>query len=160
MLRSIRTLAALGTGMAAAAALVTAAPASAVEDDFVLYAKEVPGGEETEGEQQAPAVGDSFSFADDLFREKGGERVGRDGVACTVVRAGNPMDIQCLGTFVLPGGQLTAQVLMTVPLEETAGLPEFDASVTGGTGDYRGASGQIHFTEDGDFQRLDFDLGD
>lgn len=159
MLRSIRTLAALGTGMAAAAALVTAAPAFAAEDDFTLYAKEVPGEEEGEGAQQVPAVGDSFSFADDLFREKGGEKVGRDGVDCTVVRAGNPMDIQCVGTFVLSGGQLTAQVLMTVPLEETAELPEFDASVTGGTDDYRGASGQIHFTEDGDYQRLDFDLG-
>lgn len=48
---------------------------------------------------------------------------------------------------------------MTVPLEESEELPEFDASVTGGTGDYRGASGQIHFADDGDRQRLDFDLG-
>lgn len=161
MLRSIRTFGALAAaGMAASAALVTAAPASAAEDDFTLYAKEVPGEEDDQGEQQAPAVGDAFSFADDLYRDKGGEKAGRDGVACTVVRAGNPMDIQCLGTFVLSGGQITAQVLMTVPLEESAELPEFDASVTGGTDDYRGASGQIHFTEDGDYQRLDFDLGD
>jgi hypothetical protein len=161
MLRSIRMFGALGAaGMAAVAALATAAPASAAEDDFTLYAKEVAGEEEDQGEQTMPKVGDSFSFADDLYREKGGDKVGRDGVACTVVRAGNPMDIQCVGTFVLSGGQLTAQVLMTVPLEETAELPEFDASVTGGTDDYRGASGQIHFTEDGDHQRLDFDLGE
>jgi hypothetical protein len=161
MLRSIRMFGALGAaGMAAAAALATAAPAAAAEDDFTLYAKEVAGEEEDEGEQQMPEVGDSFSFADDLYRDKNGDKVGRDGVACTVVRAGNPMDIQCVGTFVLSGGQLTAQVLMTVPLDESADLPEFDASVTGGTDDYRGASGQIHFTEDGDYQRLDFDLGE
>lgn len=159
MLRSIRTLGALA-GLAAAAALVTTAPASAQEDDFTLYAREVGGDEEDQEEQQQlPEVGDTFSFADDLFQEKGGDRVGRDGVACTVVRAGNPMDIQCVGTFVLSGGQITAQVLMTVPLEESAELPAFDASVTGGTGDYRGATGQVHFTEDGDYQKLDFDLG-
>ncbi|MGW0910442.1 allene oxide cyclase barrel-like domain-containing protein [Streptomyces sp. NPDC002784] len=157
MLRSIRTLGALGTGLAAATALVMAAPAAAQEDDFTLYAREVAGDEEEQ--QQAPEVGDTFSFADDLYREKGGDKVGRDGVACTVVRTGDPMDIQCLGTFVLSGGQITAQVLMTVPLNESAELPAFDASVTGGTGDYRGASGQISFTDDGDYQRLDFDLG-
>ncbi|MBD0843060.1 MULTISPECIES: allene oxide cyclase barrel-like domain-containing protein [unclassified Streptomyces] len=164
MLRSIRTLLALGAGLAAAGTFA-AAPASAIEGDetFTLYAREVPGEEDDEGEpgeQQLPEVGDSFSFADDLYREKGGEKVGRDGVACTVVRAGNPMDIQCLGTFVLSGGQITAQVLMTVPLDDSAELPDFDASVTGGTGDYRGATGQIHFTEDGEYQRLEFDLTD
>ncbi|MBC2900746.1 allene oxide cyclase barrel-like domain-containing protein [Streptomyces cupreus] len=159
MLRSIRTLGALGAGLAAATALVTAAPASAQEDDFTLYAREVAGDEE-EDQQQAPEVGDTFSFADDLFEEKGGDKVGRDGGACTVVRTGNPLDIQCVGTFVLTGGQITAQVLMTVPLEESAELPAFDASVTGGTGDYRGASGQIHITEDGAYEKLDFDLGD
>ncbi|WP_328873597.1 hypothetical protein OHT76_27880 [Streptomyces sp. NBC_00287] len=158
MLRSIRTLAALGAGLAAAGTLVVSAPASAQEDDFTLYAREVAGDEE-EDQQQVPKVGDTFSFADDLFQEKGGEKVGRDGGSCTVVRTGNPLDIQCLGTFVLAGGQITAQVLMSVPLEETAELPAFDASVTGGTGDYRGATGQIHFTEDGDYQKLDFDLG-
>jgi len=159
MLRSIRTLAALGAGLAAAGTLVVSAPASAQEDDFTLYAREVGADEEEEEQQQLPKVGDTFSFADDLFREKGGDRVGRDGVVCTVVRTGDPMDIQCVGTFVLSGGQLTAQVLMAVPLSESAELPEFDASVTGGTDDYRGASGQIHFTEDGDYQKLDFDLG-
>jgi hypothetical protein len=158
MLRSIRTLAALGAGLATAGTLVLAGPASAQEEDFTLYAKEVPG-EEEGPQQQLPKVGDSFSFADDLFREKGGQKVGRDGVSCTVVRAGNPMDIQCVGTFVLSGGQITAQVLMTVPLDEQAALPDFDASVTGGTGDYRGASGEIRFTDDGEYQRLDFNLG-
>ncbi|MEU6378267.1 hypothetical protein [Streptomyces sp. NPDC046909] len=165
MLRSIRTYGALGAvGMAAAAALVTAAPASATassaaDDDFTLYAKEVPG-EEDQGEEQMPKLGDAFSFADDLYQDKGGDKVGRDGVVCTVVRAGDPMDIQCVGTFVLSGGQLTAQVLMSVPLDESAAPPVFDASITGGTDDYRGASGQVHFTDDGDYQRLDFKFGD
>ncbi|CCK27732.1 hypothetical protein BN159_3353 [Streptomyces davaonensis JCM 4913] len=157
MLRTIRTLCALGVGLAAATALVAAAPASAQEDDFTLYAREVAG--EEEEPQQLPRVGDSFTFADDLYEEKGGEKVGRDGVTCTVVRTGNPLDIQCLGTFVLSGGQITAQVLMTVPLTEEE-QPPFDAAVTGGTDDYRGASGQIHFTDDGAYQKLDFDLSD
>ncbi len=158
MLRSIRTLSALGAGLAAATALVMAAPAAAQEDDFTLYAREVAGDEEEEP-QQVPKVGDSFTFADDLYEVKGGEKVGRDGVTCTVVRTGDPLDIQCVGTFVLSGGQISAQVLMTVPLTEEE-QPPFDAAVTGGTDDYRGARGQIHFTDDGDYQKLDFDLSD
>ncbi|MFF5495209.1 hypothetical protein [Streptomyces aquilus] len=159
-LRRIRTFGALGAaGMAAAATLVTAAPASAAaDDDFTLYAKEVPS--EDQGPQQAPKVGDSFSSADDLYQHKGGDKVGRDGAVCTVVRTGDPMDIQCVGTFSLSGGQLTAQVLLAVPADESAQPSTFDVSITGGTDDYRGASGQIHFTDDGDYQRLDFDLGD
>ena len=158
MLRSsFRTLGALGAGLAAATTLVMATPASA-QDDFTLYAKEVPSDEE--GPQQLPKVGDSFTFADDLYEDKGGDKVGRDGVTCTVVRTGNPLDIQCVGTFVLSGGQITAQVLMSVPLEESAEQPDFDASITGGTDDYRGASGQIHFSDEGDYQKLDFDFDD
>ncbi|WP_329335165.1 hypothetical protein OG866_15520 [Streptomyces sp. NBC_00663] len=159
--RRIRIYGALGAaGLAAAAALTTAAPVSATDGDFTLYAKEVPADEEGPGDQQAPKVGDAFASADDLYQHKGGDKVGRDGAACTVVRAGDPMDIQCVGTFVLSGGQLTAQVLLTVPLDESAQPTDFVASITGGTDDYRGASGQIHFTDDGDYQRLDFDLGD
>ncbi|MGP4049414.1 hypothetical protein [Streptomyces sp. 2A115] len=163
MLRNLRTVGPLGVCMAAAVALSAPFPASAAtapvttsDATFTLYAKEVPGEDDEEGEQQAPGVGDSFAFADDLYRTKGGEKVGRDGVVCTVVRLGDPGDVQCVGTFVLSGGQITGQVIMPLLEEESEELPTFDIAITGGTGDYRAARGHIHSTDDGNYQRLDF----
>lgn len=136
---------------------VSATTAQAQDLDFTLYAKEIPGEEESPT-GAPPAVGDSFAFADDLFRSKGGERAGRDGVACTVVRAGNPVDLMCVGTFVLtgdPGGQISGQTLLSLdPAAEQE--PPFDIAVTGGTGDFEDARGTIRSTPDGEYARLDF----
>jgi hypothetical protein len=157
MLPYLRTLGALGTCLAASVALSAPLPASAAptQDDetFTLYAKEVAG-EEDEGEEQAPGVGDSFAFADDLYRTKGGAKVGRDGVTCTVVRLGDPGDLLCVGTFVVSGGHITGQAIL--PLQESEELPTFDIAITGGTGDYEAARGYIHATGDGDYQKLEF----
>ncbi|NUP19694.1 MAG: hypothetical protein HOZ81_27165 [Streptomyces sp.] len=160
MLPHLRNLGALGACLTAAVALTAPLPASAApaQDDetFTLFAREVAGqGEETEGEQQAPDIGDSFAFADDLYQTKGGEKVGRDGVTCTVVRLGNPGDLLCVGTFVVPGGHIAGQALL--PLQETEGTPTFDIAITGGTGDYEAARGSIHSTDaGGDYQKLEF----
>ncbi|MFJ8657797.1 hypothetical protein [Streptomyces sp. NPDC093795] len=168
MFRSFRRIGVLGACAVATGAftVVAAVPVAAVPDavpaaadgfEFTVYAKEIPvdAGEET---GQAPKVGDSFAFAEDLYRSKGGEKVGRDGVSCTVVRAGNPSDMMCVGTFVLnggPGGQLTGQAMVTFdPAAET--LAAFDIAVTGGTGDFKDARGTIRSTPDGDYSKLDF----
>ncbi|MER5310226.1 hypothetical protein ABT034_20845 [Streptomyces sp. NPDC002773] len=169
MFRSFRRIRVLGacavatgafTAVAVAAAPVAAVPAAAANGfEFTVYAKEIPGeaGEET---GQAPKVGDSFAFAEDLYRSKGGEKIGRDGVSCTVVRAGNPSDMMCVGTFVLnggPGGQLTGQAMVSFdPADET--LAAFDIAVTGGTGDFKDARGTIRSTPDGDHSKLDFHI--
>ncbi|WP_395363144.1 hypothetical protein ACHGLA_23720 [Streptomyces sp. YH02] len=164
MFRSFRRIGVLGVTAVAAGAFsaVAAVPASAADGfEFTVYAKEIPTGQ---GDEDAtgppPELGTSFAFADDLFKSKGGEKVGRDGVACTVVRTGNPNDIMCVGTFVLnggPGGQLTGQTLLSVdPASEEQAA--FDIAVTGGTGDFKDARGTIRSTPDGDYSRLEFHI--
>ncbi|MFB7937300.1 hypothetical protein [Streptomyces sp. NPDC056049] len=168
MTRTFRRIGALGAATVAAVAFSAAAPVAAAPApaapaangfEFTLYAKEVPtdeGGEET----QAPELGDSFAFADDLSRTKGGESVGRDGVGCTVVRTGNPADLLCVGTFVLnggPGGQITGQTLLSVDPTDDAPAA-YDIAVTGGTGDFKDVRGYIRSTPDGDYSRLEFHL--
>ncbi|MEV6331725.1 hypothetical protein [Streptomyces sp. NPDC051909] len=168
-MRSFRRIGAFGAGAVAAVALVTAAPlpasASAPADngdalEFTLYAKEVPApGADESG--PPPAVGDTFTFADDLYKTKGGDKVGRDGVICAVVRtSGEQSDANCVGTFVLnggPGGQLTAQALTTFDVSDQA-PSAFDLAVTGGTGDFKNAHGFIRVTPDGDYERMEFHL--
>ncbi|WP_328357721.1 hypothetical protein OG800_19295 [Streptomyces sp. NBC_00445] len=158
---NLRRLATFGTCLFAAVALGASHPVSATDgdEDFTLYAREVPAQEDGEG--GPPSLGDAFSFADDLYRTKGGEKVGRDGVTCTVVRLGNPADLQCIGTFAVPGGHLTGQALMQFdPTQESEELPTFDIAITGGTGDYDEARGSIHATDDGDYQKLEFRVRD
>ncbi|WP_175411655.1 dirigent protein [Streptomyces sp. TRM64462] len=166
MSRHYRRAGALGAAVVAAVAFATpasAGPAQPADDpDFTLFAKEVTSDEGAEPQPTAPpAAGDTFSFASDLFRSKGGEKVGRDGVTCTVVRQTEQGgDIMCVGTFVLtgdPAGQITGQTLTAFSLTEE-GPAEFEIAVTGGTGDFQDARGYINATEDGDHERLDFHL--
>ncbi|MFI8518538.1 hypothetical protein ACIGEZ_12040 [Streptomyces sp. NPDC085481] len=163
MIRGFRRIGTLGVCAVAAAAFGAVAPAYAVDSsdglEFTVYAKEVPArGADQSG--QAPGVGDSFTFASDLFRTKGGDAVGRDGIVCTVVRTGSPGDMLCVGTIVLnggPGGQLTGQNLLAVSASDEAPAA-FDIAVTGGTGDFKDVRGWIRSTPDGDYERLDFHL--
>ncbi|MER5711133.1 hypothetical protein AB0B13_35780 [Streptomyces sp. NPDC042898] len=164
MSRSFRRIGALGAATVALVTFGAAAPASAtapraVDLEFTLYAAEVLV-DEDEGDTAAPGVGDHFAFADDLYRTKGGEKVGRDGVSCTVVRTGDPSDLQCVGTFVLTGGadgRIAGQTLLSVEADAQQ-PPAFDIAVTGGTGDFKDVRGYIRSTPDGDYSRLDFHL--
>jgi hypothetical protein len=79
---------------------------------------------------------DQFVFSNDLYRN--GKKVGEDGGTCTVTRipdSGAPT-LHCLGTNSLPGGQISVQGL-TAPGEP------FELAITGGTGRYRDARGQV-----------------
>ncbi|GGY63291.1 dirigent protein [Streptomyces omiyaensis] len=164
MTRSFRRIGALGAATVAAVAFASAAPVAAAPAadgfEFTLYAKEVPAGQGGEETGRAPELGDSFAFADDLSRTKGGESVGRDGIGCTVVRTGNPADLLCVGNFVLnggPGGQIAGQTLLSVDPTDDAPAA-FDIAVTGGTGDFKDVRGYIRSTPDGDYSRLEFHL--
>jgi hypothetical protein len=87
------------------------------------------------------SLGDQFVSSSDLFRA--GEKVGIDGVVCTIVRL-VPMvsaTSQCVATAELPKGQITVQGLATFS-EETEGEP-FRLAITGGTGRYRTAHGEV-----------------
>jgi hypothetical protein len=76
-------------------------------------------------------------FSGDLLRN--GERVGRIGVVCTFVSTQNAdrVEAQCPTTSILPGGQITTQgTIVNRSLNFT--LP-----ITGGSGRYEGAGGQV-----------------
>ncbi|MFE0648796.1 hypothetical protein ACFVZH_09445 [Streptomyces sp. NPDC059534] len=164
MTATFRRIGVLGACTVAAVAFgAAAAPVHADDGDgfeFTLYSKEVPG-EGASASAPAPKVGDSFTFADDLYKTKGGSKVGRDGVTCSVVRvSGTQADLNCVGTFVLnggPGGQLTAQALTT--FDTSAEAPAaFDVAITGGTGDFKDARGYVRTTPDGDYERMEFHI--
>jgi hypothetical protein len=85
------------------------------------------------------SLGDQFIFSDDLFR--GGEKVGTAGGVATLVRL-EPMvsaTLQFVATAKLPRGQITVQGLVTF----TDGPSTFKLAITGGTGRYRTAHGEL-----------------
>ncbi|MFJ5268062.1 hypothetical protein [Streptomyces sp. NPDC088358] len=80
--------------------------------------------------------GDEILVAEDLYRD--GKKIGDHTVVCTYVQT-KPGELQCLGTFALPQGQITSQALLHLPA-----APSVDIAITGGTGDYRSARGFVH----------------
>jgi allene oxide cyclase-like protein len=88
-----------------------------------------------------PSAGDQQSITMDVF--KGAKRVGESHVVCTVVRDGIA---QCENVTSLPGGQITASGVVTSDEEEQK---PFVQAITGGTGLYRNAHGQLTVSEAG-----------
>jgi hypothetical protein len=80
---------------------------------------------------QGDSPGDAMAFTDDLF-DQAGRRIGRDQAHCTIMFRG---DVLCDASFVIAGrGQL---------LIHGVGLT---FAVTGGTGEFKKARGQMHET--------------
>ena len=95
------------------------------------------------------SLGDSNVITEDAYRD--GKRVGTSDLTCTIMRlqfaprfffAG-----QCLNTTTLPGGQITAQGVVTS--DEIEKVP-FQQVITGGTGIYKGVGGVLTVDEAGD----------
>jgi len=83
------------------------------------------------------SLGDEVVFSGNLLRN--GEQVGRIGVVCTFVSTANAarVEAQCPTTSILPGGQITTQgTIVNRSLNFT--LP-----ITGGSGQFQGAGGQV-----------------
>jgi hypothetical protein len=83
------------------------------------------------------SLGDEVVFSGNLLRN--GKQVGRVGVVCTFVSTANAdrVEAQCPTTSILPGGQITTQgTIVNRSLNFT--LP-----ITGGSGQYQGAGGQV-----------------
>jgi allene oxide cyclase-like protein len=85
-------------------------------------------------------VGDQFVFSDDLYTN--GRIVGDDGGQCAITRfqSYDEFDAHCVATLRLRGGQITVQGLITL---SDGGGDRFTVAITGGTGRYRGASGEM-----------------
>ena len=96
-----------------------------------------------------PSTGDRFVFSEDLFRN--GDRVGRDAGECVIAEAqGESATVNCVATLELPGGQITVQGLVDFADPQ----PPFTIAVTGGTGRYRDADGELTIVEAGDTDRF------
>jgi hypothetical protein len=88
------------------------------------------------------SLGDQLVFAE-VFSKRGDE-IGRSGVVCTVTAFEPPpsedMTVHCAGTLKLEHGQINLQGLMDLHGASDPG--PFTVAITGGTGRYRGASGE------------------
>ena len=91
------------------------------------------------------SLGDRVVFSDDLFTAKGGKSLGIDGGVCTVVRITDAANgsgvLECEITFDLPDGQIATQELHTLTNGNLTGTQP--GAITGGTGKYRDATGQV-----------------
>ena len=95
-----------------------------------------------------PTLGDANVITEDVY--VGGKKVGTSDVTCTLVRlepASHFFAVECLNTTVLPGGQITAQGVVTS--DEIEKVP-FKQAITGGTGAYKGVRGELTVDEAGD----------
>jgi hypothetical protein len=91
------------------------------------------------------SLGDERIIAEDLYQD--GKKVGDHSVVCTYVHI-NPSQLQCVGTFALPHGQIAGQALLHLPP-----APAIDIPITGGAGAYRTAHGYVHTVPAGDTER-------
>jgi hypothetical protein len=135
------------TGTVAAASAVAAADASVEHDDGSRGHRQII---ELVAEQADDSLldlgdtgfglGDQLLIADVLTRH--GHEVGRSAGTCQIVRlAGEEFTVNCVTTLALPEGQLTVQGSLTV-----GGADPFIAAVTGGTGAFRSAHGEMVIT--------------
>jgi allene oxide cyclase len=78
-------------------------------------------------------VGDRIMWSAGIF-DRHGHQVGKDTADCTIVAATGI--VQCMFSLTLPGGELTAQGI-------GEGSTDTTFAITGGTGAYRAARGEI-----------------
>ncbi len=144
-------------GLAIIAAVVIAQPSEASHygpKDFTLTGQTLAN-EQIDVGKPGPSLGDMNVITEDVYMN--GKRVGTSDISCTVVRIQMPkFAVQCFNTTTLPGGQITAQGVVTS--DEIEKVPFFQA-VTGGTGAYKGVTGELKVDEAGDKPaELTFDL--
>jgi hypothetical protein len=90
---------------------------------------------------------DQFVFTNDLVQAD--TKVGQDGGTCTVTRitARGANTWFCVASNSLPGGQITVEGLVTYGPREAVKAEPYYFAITGGTGDYQGAEGQVKLEE-------------
>jgi hypothetical protein len=89
---------------------------------------------------KGPSRGDEIVSDDQIFTPSG-RKAGRDTQACVITKL-SPLEAECTLTFVFANGTITAQYMGRQP-------PHKIAAVTGGTGRYIGARGELTLVESG-----------
>ena len=84
---------------------------------------------------EGTSLGDQIVFTNRLLKD--GTEVGHEGAVCTVTSV-ERQEMQCVATFSLGGGQITAQALVRL-----GDLTPYLVAVTGGSGKYKGVEGEI-----------------
>src|SRR5690242_20709899 len=147
----MRKLLPIVAAAAAALTLTSLAPASAHHTPksrrFTITTKTIDGAQIDVGAPGA-SLGDSNVITEDVIRD--GRKVGTSDLTCTIVRLDKVKDFfaaECFNTTVLPGGQITSQGYVTS--DEIERVP-FKQAITGGTGAYSGARGELTVDEAGD----------
>jgi hypothetical protein len=101
---------------------------------------------------QGFSLGDEFVFSSKLMKDD--KQVGHDGGVCTATST-KPQEFQCQATAWLDAGQITVQGLISGEQQK------FTLPVTGGSGAYTGAEGELHINELSDTKSiLTFHLSD
>jgi hypothetical protein len=72
------------------------------------------------------------------------DEIGTAGIHCATTGAGGS-EILCEAAFILPDGKITTQTLFDVQAELAGSAPR-KLAITGGTGAYRGATGELTVT--------------
>jgi len=80
------------------------------------------------------SIGDVLGFANEVFDETNTAKVGSDNGSCVRTAVGSAWE--CIWTIMLDGGQLTVEG----PFNDAS---DSVLAITGGTGDYMGARGQM-----------------
>ncbi len=107
--------------------------------------------------EPGPSAGDAQVFLDDVQRD--GETIGTNAGSCTITTITETrLAVHCTATLTLPEGQITLQGAA----EEDPGVGPtgFTWAVTGGTGRYAGAGGEVvgSFRPDSDVVDLEVRL--
>jgi len=151
------TLALAATGVTIATASSRGPGANRASDEVIhAVIHNTPGGEtpldlDHSGGSPPDTVGDQLVFSSDILID--GQRVGHDGGSCTVVRL-QPALWSCLSTNQLRNGTITAHGLLDLTTK-----PPFHLAITGGTGAYRDAHGEVQVvfdTPDPDHDQVTF----
>jgi hypothetical protein len=92
--------------------------------------------------EEGDSLGDVFVASSKYLKD-----AGHDSVVCTVTSLERG-EAQCVATAWFPKGQITAQALVSFEAE----LPAF--SITGGSGKYTGAEGEVHIRTVSDTEEI------
>jgi len=85
--------------------------------------------------------GDQFLFAGDTYNRKGGTQVGRAAGTCTTMSTGEAGEVLCVVDFALRNGQIATEGLFVSA--DLFGGKRLTYPITGGSGSYRHARGEV-----------------